>query len=247
MTRHFFYCCTWIGLSVLLLQCKTGKTGLQSLGEGISIQQLTPHLYVHLSYITLSSGSTFPCNGLIYVNSGEAMIFDTPLDEASSEALINWLQNEMKVKITGVVVNHFHEDCLGTLAVFHQAGIPSYANAATIELAKAENYTVPTNGFDQATQLEVGGALVECWHPGEAHTVDNIVAWIPKEKALFGGCMLKSVGATKGNLADANVEAWSTTIQQVKNKYPDLKWAVPGHGNSGGMELLDFTIDLFQP
>ncbi len=247
MTRHFFYCCTCIALSVLLVQCKAGKTSLQSLGEGISIQQLTPHLYVHLSYITLSNGSTYPCNGLIYVNRGEAMIFDTPLDEASSQALISWLREEKKVKIKGVVANHFHEDCLGTRAVFHEAGIPSYANSTTIDLAKAEGYTVPMNGFDQNTQLEVGGESVECWHPGEAHTVDNIVAWIPKEKALFGGCMLKSVGATKGNLADANVGAWSSTIQEVKNKYPDLKWAVPGHGDSGGMELLDFTIDLFQP
>lgn len=175
------------------------------------------------------------------------MIFDTPLDDASSEALIHWLQDEKKAKIKGVVVNHFHEDCLGTLAVFHQAGIPSYANSTTVALAKAEGFTIPTNGFDKATQLEVGGAPVDCWHPGEAHTIDNIVAWIPKEKTLFGGCMLKSVGATKGNLADANVETWSATIEAVKTKHPNLKWAVPGHGDSGGMELLDFTMDLFKP
>jgi len=247
MTRHFLHCCSLVVLGLLLVQCKASKNHIQSLGTGISIQQLTPHLYVHLSHITLSNGNTFPCNGLIYINRGEAMIFDTPLDEASSQALIAWLQEEKKVKIKGVVANHFHEDCLGTLAVFHEAGIPSYANSTTIDLAKAAGYTVPTNGFDQTIQLEVGGEWIECWHPGEAHTVDNIVAWIPKEKALFGGCMLKSVGATKGNLADANVEAWSSTIQEVKNKYPNLKWAVPGHGDSGGMELLDFTIQLFQP
>lgn len=247
MLRHISHLCFYLGLAILFSQCQTSKKAVQQLGEGISIQQLSAHLYVHVSYITLSNGSTYPCNGLVYINKGEAMIFDTPLDDASSQALMDWLQKEKKVKIKGVVVNHFHEDCLGTLALFHKAGIPSYANSTTQDLAKAEGFTVPTNGFDQTTQLQVGGESVECWHPGEAHTVDNIVAWISTERTLFGGCMLKSVGATKGNLADANVATWSTSIQQVKTKYPNLKWAIPGHGDSGGMELLDFTIDLFKP
>ena len=57
--------------------------------------------------------------------------------------------------------------------------------------------------------------------------------------------MLKSLKSGKGNLADAVVEEWDDTIQKVKNSYSDLKIAIPGHGKHGGMDLLDYTIEMF--
>ena len=58
---------------------------------------------------------------------------------------------------------------------------------------------------------------------GEAHTKDNIVTWIPSEHILFGGCQVKSLGSAKGNLADANVDAWSETTRRIKAAYKDVK------------------------
>lgn len=175
------------------------------------------------------------------------MVFDTPVKDEESQQLIDWLRQDQKLTVKGIVINHFHEDCLGGLVPFHEAGIKSYSNKQTQRFAQAGSLPVPQIGFERELTLVVGGEKVDCWYPGEAHTTDNIVAWIPSEKALFGGCMLKSVGAGKGNLADANIQTWSHTIQTVKDKYPEIKIAVPGHGQVGGMELLDFTIELFQP
>ena len=63
---------------------------------------------------------------------------------------------------------------------------------------------------------------------------------------LPGGCLLKSLGAGKGNLADANIDAWPQTVSKLKVQYPDANIIVPGHGNPGGRDLLDFTITLFK-
>ncbi|MEZ5045093.1 MAG: subclass B1 metallo-beta-lactamase [Saprospiraceae bacterium] len=219
----------------------------QQLGPGLEVHRLSPHLYLHLSNIQLSNGAVFSCNGLIYINKGEAVVFDTPVKDEESQQLIDWLRHDQKLMVKGIVVNHFHEDCLGGLAPFHEAGIKSYSHKQTQLLAQADTLPVPQIGFENALTLTIGGAKVDCWYPGEAHTTDNIIAWIPSEKTLFGGCMLKAVGAGKGNLADANINTWSQTIQKVKAKYPEIKIAVPGHGQTGGMELLDFTIELFQP
>ena len=57
---------------------------------------------------------------------------------------------------------------------------------------------------------------------GEAHTKDNIVTWIPSEHILFGGCG-KILGQCKGNLADANVDAWSETTRRIKAAYKDAR------------------------
>jgi len=72
------------------------------------------------------------------------------------------------------------------------------------------------------------------------------VGYVPSEKALFGGCLLKHVNASKGNLADANTSEWSSSVAKIKKEYPDLEIVIPGHGKNGGIELLDYTIKLFQ-
>jgi len=35
-------------------------------------------------------------------------------------------------------------------------------------------------------------------------------------------------------------------VEQVKRAYPDVRFVIPGHGATGGVELLDFTARLFQ-
>jgi ketosteroid isomerase-like protein len=58
---------------------------------------------------------------------------------------------------------------------------------------------------------------------------------------------VKSVGASKGNLADANEAAWSSSARFLKEKFPIIKTVVPGHGKYGGKELIDYTTTLFRP
>lgn len=64
-------------------------------------------------------------------------------------------------------------------------------------------------------------------------------------KVLFGGCLVKEVGAEKGNVADANVQEWPLTIAGIKEQHPDIKIVIPGHGKPGGITLLDYTATLF--
>ncbi|WP_158975690.1 hypothetical protein [Cellulophaga sp. L1A9] len=51
---------------------------------------------------------------------------------------------------------------------------------------------------------------------------------------------------TKRNHGDINLKEWSNTIPKMKQKYPDLKLIIPGHGDAGGQELLNYTIELFK-
>jgi hypothetical protein len=48
---------------------------------------------------------------------------------------------------------------------------------------------------------------------------------------LFGGCLLKELDASKGYLGDANVSAWSDTVEKVKKEYPDVKIVIRGMVN----------------
>ena len=93
--------------------------------------------------------------------------------------------------------------------------------------------------------LAINGIKVKNLFFGEGHTKDNIVSYIPSEKVLFGGCLLKTVGAKKGYLGDANTTDWSNTVAKIKKELSDIEYVIPGHGKTDGTELLTYTIQLF--
>jgi len=219
---------------------------LVTISEDLQVKQLTPNAWMHISWTTMEPYGRFNNNGLIYICNGEAVIMDTPPDEPLSRLLLDWFKKTFPdITIKGIVATHFHDDCLGGLHVFHQAGIPSYADDRTPALITADSTAKPQHTFRKQLSLKVGNDKVVCRYFGEAHTKDNIIVWVPAEKILFGGCMIKSLASGKGNLADANVQEWSRTVQKVKRAFGNARIVIPGHGSEGDTSLLDYTIQMF--
>ncbi len=214
--------------------------------DDLIITQISKNAYEHISYLQTQDFGKVPCNGLVVSDSKEVIIFDTPTNDKSSEELIKWLTDQLHFKIKAIIPTHFHDDCLGGLKAFHNHHIPSYANFKTIAFAKEKGFTVPQNGFKDALKLKVGKETVTAKFFGEGHTKDNVVGYFPSEDILFGGCLIKELDANKGYLGDANVEAWSNTVEKIKKGYPNVKLVIPGHGETGDVKLLDYTINLFK-
>ena len=235
-------------IGVITIQsCTTQKeNGIVYKTDTLVIEQVTPTVFKHKTYLQTQDFGKVGCNGMIYIANHEALVFDAPTTDEVSKELIEWVTTKKKAKVSGVVVNHFHKDCLGGLNAFHQHNIPSYANNLTIDLAKKQKYTLPENGFEEKLILALGSHKVSTRFLGEGHTKDNTVSYVEDENVLYGGCMLKSLKAGKGNLEDANVSAWSTTVAKVKRTFPNIKTVIPGHGKVGDASLLDYTIKMFK-
>ncbi len=201
-----------------------------NISKEIQITKLNKNSYIHTSYLNTESFGKVPCNGMIIIDANEALIFDTPTNDSVSSILINWIQKDLKSEIVGVVATHFHADCLGGLDEFHKRDIPSYASHKTIHLAQTKNRITPQNGFDTHRELKVGNKKIINTFYGEGHTADNIISYFPDEKILFGGCLIKSKGAKKGNLEDANTNEWSHTVSKIKEDHPEVNIVIPGHG-----------------
>jgi metallo-beta-lactamase class B len=233
-------------LLFILLLCQFGAWA-QTIytSERLSISKLSENTFVHTSYLQTNDFGKVACNGLLVRSGNEVAVFDTPTDDPSSQELIRWVKDALNCKIIAIVPTHFHNDCLGGLAAFHAVGIPSLANEKTIELASQNQMTVPQKAFSGSTRLLLGGKDVLIRFFGEGHTRDNVVAYFPSEHVLFGGCLIKELGASKGFLGDANVNAWSETVRNVQAAYPQLRFVVPGHGEPGDSKLLDYTQQLF--
>ena len=242
--KLFLYLLT---LSNLLFSCKEIKEEKEVFkSETLLINQISQHTYQHISFLHTESYGKVPCNGMIVVSNSEAVVFDTPCDNETSSELIDWITKSLNCKITAIIPTHYHVDNLGGLEEFHKRGIPSFAYNKTIQIAEENGYCVPEQGFDKYMELKVGDEKVYVDFLGEGHTCDNIIGYFPLENIMFGGCLIKEIGSGKGNLEEANTEKWSETVIDVKKNYPKAKKIIPGHGKLGGVELLDYTINLFK-
>ena len=215
--------------------------------ENLVLRRLSQHVYQHISFLNTNDFGRVACNGMVVVNDGQAIIFDTPADNKSSDELINYVNQKLGSKIIAVIPTHFHNDCVGGIEAFIDHNIPCYASNKTIEILKGDGnkYSSNMKGFNDSLSLDVGNENVFVTYFGEGHTKDNIVGYFPHDSVMFGGCLVKELGASKGYLGDANVSAWPETVTKVKQEYPQAKIVVPGHGQPGGTDLLDYTIKLF--
>jgi metallo-beta-lactamase class B len=213
--------------------------------ETLQIEQISPHTFVHVSYLSTQDFGKVACNGMVVIDGGEALVFDTPTNDAVCEELMRWIETVHQAQVKAVLATHFHNDCLGGLGAFHAKGVPSYGSVQTIELAKATGEAVPQEGFEGQLILKAGDLEVLTRFMGEGHTRDNVVAYVSSDRVLFGGCLIKEVGASVGYLGDANTAAWSATVTRVRDSFPGKITVIPGHGKIGNAELLEYTIQLF--
>jgi len=213
--------------------------------DDIEIIKISDHSYVHTTYIQSPQYGRIGSNGFIYTNKGQALLFDTPMTEDLTIDLVRWIRDSLQAEITGFAPNHWHDDCMGGLEYLHSIGIKSYAFDLTREIARSENLPVPNQGFTDSLILRLGELEIICKYPGPAHSMDNIVVWVPSEKILFGGCMVKDLRSPGlGNTADGDLNEYPKTLKKVLKEFQDARIVIPGHGQFGGLELVKHTLDL---
>ena len=229
--------------------CRTGTQGPQPdrivVADDVVLRLIAPDVWVHTSYAELPQSGRVPANGLLVVDGSEAMLIDLPWTDEQTAALFEWINAECGARVTTVVPTHFHEDCMGGLREAHRRRALSYALDRTILAASRRQLPIPQNAFREEIVLTCGGTPVEVRYFGAGHTADNVVAWLPRKKILFAGCLVKSANATSlGNTEDGDLKAYPATLRRVRATYPQAKIVVPGHGHWGGLELINHTLVL---
>lgn len=234
---------------LLVLIILTNKTNIHAqpipISNDLEIIQIADNAYIHRSYFDLEKFPHCPANGLIVVDDNKALIVDTPWTNTETTDLINWIRKTLQVDIAGVIVTHWHADCMGGLKAVHDAGIPSYANQMTCEITQEKGLPLPQTCFKDSLTVVWGEQTAECYYPGAGHSLDNIVVYFPVSKLLFAGCLVKSMNSHNlGNTNDGDVNAYPQSLQNVLNRYPESQIVVPGHGQHGDLELIHHTLDL---
>ncbi len=89
--------------------------------------------------------------------------------------------------------------------------------------------------------LSFGTDRVELVYPGPAHSRDNIVAYFPRHRILFGGCMIQA-GDSVGNRSDADMAKWPSSVRKLRAM--KAAWVIPGHGERFDPGLIEHTLEV---
>nr|WP_145444804.1 subclass B1 metallo-beta-lactamase [Mucisphaera calidilacus] len=210
------------------------------------LHEIRNGVWVHVA-VREVGGVMYPANGLVVRDGNELILVDTAWGDKNTEALLTALKTEIGLPVRSAIAMHFHDDCVEGMDVLDAAGVATYGTPLTKRLAKAEGNQIPRQSIDGLA--EPGDAVrfgpMEIFYPGPAHSVDNLVVYVPDSGVLFGGCAVYEMDRkTPGYIGDADLLAWSSSMQRLKTKYPQTKIVVPGHGLPGGLELLDHTSDV---
>jgi glyoxylase-like metal-dependent hydrolase (beta-lactamase superfamily II) len=90
--------------------------------------------------------------------------------------------------------------------------------------------------------INLGGVVVQIWHPGPGHTRGDTIAWVEEEKVLFSGDLVEyEAGVYTG---DAQLEEWPATLEALRAL--KAEFIVPGRGeamkgNANVNKALDYT------
>lgn len=218
----------------------------QSSKLDIKVEPVTSDIYVHISY-QLLGGNPFPSNGLIAKTPKGVLLVDTGWGEDATRQLYKWVRKNLKEKVKLCIVTHSHGDRASGTGFLQKKGVKVISTPLTAEKSAIQGYAKPDGILPNDTTFIFKGLEVQTYFPGEGHTNDNIVVYLPGQKILFGGCLVKSYVATgMGNIADANMQEWANSIRNLMRKFPEVKVVVPGHQDWDDTKSLEHTIELLK-
>lgn len=208
-----------------------------TLPGGVTLRRVAGDVWVH----TTRNADGIGANGLIVIGRTSSVLVDTGWTPAQTERLLEWAAETQFRPVRAAVVTHAHSDRIAGIEVLREQAIDVFASSVTAERARAKQLKEPNEVFEGETRV---GELV-LFFPGAAHAPDNIVVWVPEQKLLFGGCAIKSGDAKDlGNVEDASIQGWYHAMGKLRERFPEPKVVVPGHGKPGGVELYQRTLDL---
>lgn len=221
------------------------------LSPQLKVEQLIPHVFI------VTHVYPWPANSMIVeMKNSDLVIVDTPWTPEAMKQVLVWAEHKFGKRKMVAINTHYHTDRLGGNQALLEQKVPIYGSDLTLKLlrknhqkerdtlvhaaqskdpAAARVFEVlkleaPTQSFlaRDGLRLNFGSEKVDVFYPGSAHSPDNVVVYFEEKRVLFGGCMIVA-GDRFGNLADADLKNWGSSLKALERF--KFEWLIPGHGD----------------
>ncbi len=219
-----------------------GKTGFARLAPDLTVRELAAHIFV------VTHEEPAPANSVVVETAdGTLVLVGSPYTATATRVLLDWLGEKFGERKRVAIDTHFHDDAgIGGNAVYREAKIPIYGSDLTVRLLgeRVPGAVPPDHVFPLHAGLDLEfGEGVRIIFPGAGHSADNVIVHFPRQRLLVAGCLLKT-GDKLGNVADADLANWATSVRALE-RYP-VEWLVPGHGDRTDTGLIANTLAVLR-
>ena len=234
-------------------------TAIASYLDGFSAEKVSKHVYVIHGPLELPNETNegFMNNPAFVVTDDGVVVIDPGSSVHTGNMLLREIRKVTDMPVIAVFDTHIHGDhWLGNDAIeraYPDATIYAHQKTITmIDNGEGHNWLdlmySMTKGATDGTKivnaeealnggedLSIGGHQFQIYHYGQAHTVTDIMILYKQDNVLFTGDNVSNKRLIR--LVDASFKGSIETIEAAKNLKPAV--VVPGHGKTGGTELLD--------
>ena len=207
-----------------------------------------------LAYVQPDGSWMLNNTGAIVGRSG-VLLIDTTSTEARNRALLAAVgERTGGLPVRAAINTHHHGDhtygnCLlpaGIPIVAHhrcrdevlRAGLVAQALFPTADYGGIE-VTPPTLTFERTLSLHVDQTRVELVFVGPAHTLGDVIAWLPDRRVVFTGDLV--FHGAHPFLAEGCLANYPSALERVRELGAEV--LIPGHGPLAGADVLDGMLD----
>ncbi|MFJ5790989.1 subclass B1 metallo-beta-lactamase [Lysinibacillus sp. NPDC093197] len=218
------------------------QTEISNKDGSVKLTKINNEVWVHTTYENMD-GYLVPANGLLINSSKGLYLIDATWNDQLADELLTLIEQNFHKRVKKAIITHHKIDRVGGIQALLDAKIPVESTSFIAKMIKDVGYPQIKTNLDRNPVFKAGKVIIETYYPGEAHTRDNIVVWLPQYKMLFGDMIFALEQDNVGIIDEANMSAWPHTMQNLINKYPEAKVVIPGHKNWGDFSLLSHTIE----
>ncbi|MFZ9388390.1 MAG: BlaB/IND/MUS family subclass B1 metallo-beta-lactamase [Chitinophagaceae bacterium] len=231
--------------ALILVTTLTTFNGLSGqIRQKLEITQLTADFYIYTTYNTYQDNQV-PANGMYLVTREGVVLFDTPWDTTQFQPLLDSIRTRHKKNVTLCLATHWHSDKTAGLEYYKQQGIKTFTTVLTDQLSQKNEKKRAEFLMTKDTLFRSGQYTFATYYPGPGHTEDNIVVWFPKEKILYGGCLIKGADDENlGYLDDGNKLEYEATLKRVQQKCRNPKYIIVAHSDWKNINSLKHSIEM---
>jgi len=205
------------------------------------IAQIKPNLYI----VTGAGG-----NSTVRVTkAGIILVVTKNLGDQFYNDLLAQIKTVSDQPVKEVIITHVHQDHSGNTGKFIEGGARVTANEG--EKAEVATYTsaagkpaAPSATYATKTVVKLGGAKVDVFHFGKAHTGGDSIVYFPDLKVVSGGDVIVGV---QPNFDYPNggslLEAQKVLAEVAKLKFDTV---VPGHSAPNGTTMTRADFDAYK-
>lgn len=227
-------------------------------------EQMAPDVYVIHGPVGYPSPENqgFMNNPAFVVTIEGVVVVDPGASVQSGEMVLRQIRKLTDQPLLAVLNTHVHGDhWLGNQAMrAAQPEVPIYGHPemiAAVEqgagaewedrmLRATDNATAgteaigPNKALDDGDELVLGGLTYRFHHFGQQHTLTDLMIEVPEKSLLFLGDNANNKRIVR--MDDASFSGLINGLQQIKAR-TEAKVLVPGHGQTGGWEIVDQNLD----